>query len=177
MGNDAPLACLSLYQPLPYEYFKQLFAQVGETFLPLHFYLSFFSNGKYLYWMYENLFVVGMCVSITLTKTYRVNHGLTSLLWTDMQGHKRKKVILPLCLCRSPPHLSFVVCVRSCCSFLVGSLRKKAFRVTSVMQKLTHSLELSHKAGQGFYSLVLSHNQFIECIWRWRWFDKYEDIM
>lgn len=28
MGNDAPLACLSLYQPLPYEYFKQLFAQV-----------------------------------------------------------------------------------------------------------------------------------------------------
>lgn len=28
MGNDAPLACLSAYQPLPYEYFKQLFAQV-----------------------------------------------------------------------------------------------------------------------------------------------------
>lgn len=28
MGNDAPLACLSNYQPLPYEYFKQLFAQV-----------------------------------------------------------------------------------------------------------------------------------------------------
>ncbi|XP_063821102.1 uncharacterized protein LOC135071248 [Ostrinia nubilalis] len=28
MGNDAPLACLSLFQPLPYEYFKQLFAQV-----------------------------------------------------------------------------------------------------------------------------------------------------
>ncbi|XP_075970926.1 uncharacterized protein LOC142973196 [Anticarsia gemmatalis] len=28
MGNDAPLACLSQFQPLPYEYFKQLFAQV-----------------------------------------------------------------------------------------------------------------------------------------------------
>lgn len=28
MGNDAPLACLSLYQPLIYSYFKQLFAQV-----------------------------------------------------------------------------------------------------------------------------------------------------
>ena len=28
MGNDAPLACLSNYQPLIYDYFKQLFAQV-----------------------------------------------------------------------------------------------------------------------------------------------------
>ncbi|XP_018022904.1 glutamate synthase [NADH] isoform X2 [Hyalella azteca] len=28
MGNDAPLACLSEYQPLMYDYFKQLFAQV-----------------------------------------------------------------------------------------------------------------------------------------------------
>ena len=28
MGNDAPLACLSQMQPLVYEYFKQLFAQV-----------------------------------------------------------------------------------------------------------------------------------------------------
>jgi len=28
MGNDAPLACLSRYQPQIYEYFKQLFAQV-----------------------------------------------------------------------------------------------------------------------------------------------------
>uniref|UniRef100_A0A0K8TT44 Glutamate synthase [NADH] n=1 Tax=Tabanus bromius TaxID=304241 RepID=A0A0K8TT44_TABBR len=28
MGNDAPLACLSAFQPVPYEYFKQLFAQV-----------------------------------------------------------------------------------------------------------------------------------------------------
>ncbi|KAG8184761.1 hypothetical protein JTE90_019357 [Oedothorax gibbosus] len=28
MGNDAPLACLSQYQPLIYDYFKQLFAQV-----------------------------------------------------------------------------------------------------------------------------------------------------
>lgn len=28
MGNDAPLACLSQFQPLPYDYFKQLFAQV-----------------------------------------------------------------------------------------------------------------------------------------------------
>ncbi|CAM1292011.1 Uncharacterised protein g298 [Pycnogonum litorale] len=28
MGNDAPLACLSEYQPLIYDYFKQLFAQV-----------------------------------------------------------------------------------------------------------------------------------------------------
>jgi len=29
MGNDAPLACLSQYQPLVYDYFKQLFAQAG----------------------------------------------------------------------------------------------------------------------------------------------------
>ncbi|XP_011708149.1 PREDICTED: putative glutamate synthase [NADPH] isoform X2 [Wasmannia auropunctata] len=28
MGNDAPLACLSEFQPLVYDYFKQLFAQV-----------------------------------------------------------------------------------------------------------------------------------------------------
>ncbi|XP_074640004.1 uncharacterized protein LOC141898094 isoform X2 [Tubulanus polymorphus] len=28
MGNDIPLACLSLYNPLVFEYFKQLFAQV-----------------------------------------------------------------------------------------------------------------------------------------------------
>ena len=28
MGNDTPLACLSLYQPLCYDYFKQLFAQI-----------------------------------------------------------------------------------------------------------------------------------------------------
>lgn len=28
MGNDEPLACLSLYQPMIYGYFKQLFAQV-----------------------------------------------------------------------------------------------------------------------------------------------------
>lgn len=28
MGNDVPLACLSNFAPLTYEYFKQLFAQV-----------------------------------------------------------------------------------------------------------------------------------------------------
>lgn len=28
MGNDVPLACLSNFSPIPYEYFKQLFAQV-----------------------------------------------------------------------------------------------------------------------------------------------------
>lgn len=28
MGNDAPHACLSQFQPLLYDYFKQLFAQV-----------------------------------------------------------------------------------------------------------------------------------------------------
>lgn len=28
MGNDVPLACLSNFAPLPYDYFKQLFAQV-----------------------------------------------------------------------------------------------------------------------------------------------------
>lgn len=28
MGNDAPLACLSSFCPLMYDYFKQLFAQV-----------------------------------------------------------------------------------------------------------------------------------------------------
>lgn len=32
MGNDAPLACLSEFQPLIYEYFKQLFAQVRMIF-------------------------------------------------------------------------------------------------------------------------------------------------
>lgn len=31
MGNDAPLACLSEFQPLLYEYFKQLFAQVSTV--------------------------------------------------------------------------------------------------------------------------------------------------
>lgn len=30
MGNDAPLACLSEFQPLLYDYFKQLFAQVRD---------------------------------------------------------------------------------------------------------------------------------------------------
>jgi len=30
MGNDAPLACLSSFQPLLYDYFKQLFAQVNR---------------------------------------------------------------------------------------------------------------------------------------------------
>jgi len=28
MGNDAPLACLSQYNPRVFDYFKQLFAQV-----------------------------------------------------------------------------------------------------------------------------------------------------
>ena len=28
MGNDAPLACLSNFDPLIFDYFKQLFAQV-----------------------------------------------------------------------------------------------------------------------------------------------------
>lgn len=28
MGNDAPLACLSKFNPLIFDYFKQLFAQV-----------------------------------------------------------------------------------------------------------------------------------------------------
>lgn len=28
MGNDVPLACLSKFAPIPYDYFKQLFAQV-----------------------------------------------------------------------------------------------------------------------------------------------------
>ena len=28
MGNDAPLACLSNFNPLMFSYFKQLFAQV-----------------------------------------------------------------------------------------------------------------------------------------------------
>jgi len=32
MGNDGPLACLSQFQPLPYDYFKQLFAQVRSSF-------------------------------------------------------------------------------------------------------------------------------------------------
>jgi hypothetical protein len=35
MGNDAPLACLSSFQPLPYDYFKQLFAQVSRFCLLL----------------------------------------------------------------------------------------------------------------------------------------------
>lgn len=28
MGNDAPFACISQFQPVIYDYFKQLFAQV-----------------------------------------------------------------------------------------------------------------------------------------------------
>lgn len=36
MGNDAPLACLSEFQPLLYEYFKQLFAQVRNKNLIIH---------------------------------------------------------------------------------------------------------------------------------------------
>lgn len=36
MGNDAPLACLSEFQPLLYEYFKQLFAQVRDKNLTIH---------------------------------------------------------------------------------------------------------------------------------------------
>lgn len=28
MGNDAPLACLSQFNPLCFDYFKQMFAQV-----------------------------------------------------------------------------------------------------------------------------------------------------
>lgn len=37
MGNDAPLACLSQFQPLLYDYFKQLFAQVCFLKLKLTF--------------------------------------------------------------------------------------------------------------------------------------------
>lgn len=33
MGNDAPLACLSLREPLIYDYFKQMFAQGIYQFL------------------------------------------------------------------------------------------------------------------------------------------------
>ena len=39
MGNDAPLAAMSQMPKLPYDYFKQLFAQVGKrctAFLVLH---------------------------------------------------------------------------------------------------------------------------------------------
>jgi hypothetical protein len=35
MGNDAPLACMSHRPKLLYEYFKQVFAQVGCRFLCL----------------------------------------------------------------------------------------------------------------------------------------------
>jgi glutamate synthase (NADPH/NADH) len=35
MGNDAPLAAMSNRPKLPFEYFKQLFAQVGEGSLGL----------------------------------------------------------------------------------------------------------------------------------------------
>lgn len=36
MGNDAPLACLSEFQPLLYDYFKQLFAQVSFIIIVGH---------------------------------------------------------------------------------------------------------------------------------------------
>ena len=37
MGNDAPLAILSNHQPLLYDYFKQLFAQVSGRLPRLQF--------------------------------------------------------------------------------------------------------------------------------------------
>lgn len=43
MGNDAPLACLSQFQPLIYDYFKQLFAQVRLLFATKDFLLIFIS--------------------------------------------------------------------------------------------------------------------------------------
>ena len=36
MGNDAPLACLSMQNPMIYDYFKQLFAQVIYCFFLAH---------------------------------------------------------------------------------------------------------------------------------------------
>jgi glutamate synthase (NADPH/NADH) len=41
MGNDAPLACLSSFQPLLYDYFKQLFAQVSKSCINFVFYLCY----------------------------------------------------------------------------------------------------------------------------------------
>jgi hypothetical protein len=41
MGNDAPLACLSSFQPLPYDYFKQLFAQVCRFCINCAFFLLY----------------------------------------------------------------------------------------------------------------------------------------
>lgn len=38
MGNDAPFACLSQFEPLLYDYFKQLFAQVNT---PLFVYILY----------------------------------------------------------------------------------------------------------------------------------------
>jgi hypothetical protein len=43
MGNDAPLACLSSFQPLLYDYFKQLFAQVRKSCVNCVFSLCFSS--------------------------------------------------------------------------------------------------------------------------------------
>lgn len=37
MGNDAPLACLSSMQPIIYDYFKQLFAQVIDLLVKFIF--------------------------------------------------------------------------------------------------------------------------------------------
>ena len=45
MGNDAPLACLSTYQPLIYEYFKQLFAQETSNTT---------SDSHEIFWLAEN---------------------------------------------------------------------------------------------------------------------------
>lgn len=47
MGNDAPLACLSEFQPLLYEYFKQIFAQVNQI---KNNWLGFLSNGQSHYY-------------------------------------------------------------------------------------------------------------------------------
>ncbi len=49
MGNDAPLACLSNYNPLIYDYFKQLFAQglhnlTNKKIKILYIYIDFNSN-------------------------------------------------------------------------------------------------------------------------------------
>ncbi len=53
MGNDAPLAAMSQMPKLPYDYFKQMFAQVGKL-------LNCFSPAS---WWFFLSFFLGFCLS------------------------------------------------------------------------------------------------------------------
>lgn len=59
MGNDAAFACLSKFQPLIYDYFKQLFAQVIYEILnrKVFDYRSSY-NVSCVYWIFFHFFKI-----------------------------------------------------------------------------------------------------------------------